>query len=56
MNAAAYSKAIVAFVMAAILLLNTFFNTGIVVSEETVTTVVGLFLPVLVYLIPNRKT
>jgi hypothetical protein len=50
----AYSKAIVAAVMAAIGLANTFFNAGIVVDPEAVNVVVGLLTPVLVYLIPNK--
>jgi hypothetical protein len=51
----AYNKAIVAAVMAAIGIANTFFNTGIVVEPETVNTVVALLTPLFVYLIPNRQ-
>ena len=54
MNLAAYNKAIAAAVMAAIGLANTFFNAGLVVDPEAVNTVVALFTPVLVWLIPNK--
>jgi hypothetical protein len=49
-----YNKAIAAFIMAVIGLVNVFFNTGIVVDPEAVNVVVGLLTPILVYLIPNK--
>ncbi len=50
----AYNRAIVAAVMAAIGLANTFLNAGITVSPETVNTVVALLTPLLVYIVPNK--
>jgi hypothetical protein len=49
-----YNKAIVAAVMAAIGIANTFFNAGLVIEPETVNTVVALLTPLLVYIIPNK--
>jgi hypothetical protein len=54
MNLAHYSKAIVAAIMAAIGMLNAFFNTGIVVDPDAVTAAVSLLTPLLVYIVPNR--
>jgi hypothetical protein len=54
MNLAAYNKAIVAAIMAAIGIANVFFNAGVVVDPEAVTAAVSLLTPVLVYLIPNK--
>ena len=50
-----YNKAIVALVMALIGVANTFFNTSIAITPETVNTVVALLTPLLVYWIPNRS-
>jgi hypothetical protein len=54
MELARYNKAIAAAVMAAIGLVNAFWNTGIVVDPEAVNAAVALLTPVLVYLIPNK--
>jgi hypothetical protein len=50
----AYNKSIVAAIMAAIGLLNAFFNTGIVVDPDAVTAAVSLLTPLLVYIVPNK--
>ena len=55
MQVAAYSKAIVAAIMAAVGLANVFFNTGWIVDEAAVTAAVSLLTPVLVYLVPNKE-
>lgn len=51
----AYNKAIVAVLMAAIAVANTFFNTSLAVDAATVNTVAALITPVLVWAIPNRS-
>lgn len=47
-------KALVALVMALIYMANAFFNTGLVVPEDMVASVVALLTPLLVWAIPNR--
>lgn len=54
MNLAAYNKAIVAAIMAAIGLANAFLNTSIVVDPDAVTAAVSLLTPLAVYLVPNK--
>ena len=51
----AYSKAIVAAIMAAIGIANAFFNAGLVVDPDAVTAAVSLLTPVLVYIVPNKN-
>ena len=50
-------KALVALIMGVVFLLNEFvgINLGFI-TEDVVTTAVGLLTPVLVYLVPNRDT
>ena len=50
----AYNKAIVAAVMAAVGIVNAFWNTGLIVDEATVTAAVSLLTPLLVYIVPNK--
>lgn len=48
-------KAIVAAIMALIFIGNQFgLNIGL--SEQTVTLIVGVLTPILVYLVPNKRT
>ena len=47
-------KAIVAVVMAALYLLNTFTGLDIGLSEETVTGIIAAVTPLLVWLVPNK--
>ncbi len=49
-----FDKALAALVMALIYMANTFLNTGLTISEETVNTVISLITPVLVWLVPNK--
>lgn len=56
MNITRYNKAIVSLIMAVIMLVNTWKPNLIPVDEATVNTVVGVLLPLLVYLVPNKKT
>lgn len=50
-------KALVALVMAALYLLNTFTGVHIdFLSETTVTTAISLLAPVLVYIVPNKTS
>lgn len=51
-----YNKAIVALIMAVIMLVNTWKPNLIPIDEVTVNTIVGLLTPLLVYLVPNKKT
>jgi hypothetical protein len=51
----AYNKAIVAFILAVIGLVNVIWNTGIIVDPDTVTAAVSLVTPLLVYLVPNKS-
>lgn len=50
-------KALVALVMGLLFIIQTYtgFNLGWI-SQETVTTIIGLLTPVLVWAIPNKKT
>lgn len=48
-------KALVAMVMGVLYILNTFFGLNVGwISQETVTTIIGLLTPVLVWAIPNK--
>ncbi len=49
-------KALIALVMAAIYILNTFFGFHLGINEMTLNTIVAVITPILVYLIPNKKT
>ncbi|PWT73995.1 MAG: hypothetical protein C5B60_07405 [Chloroflexi bacterium] len=54
-NIGAYSKAIVAAIMAALLVLETFTGwKSEFITEQGVITVLAVLTPVLVYFIPNR--
>jgi hypothetical protein len=48
-----FDKAIVAFIMALIAILNVFFPGKFGIDAATVTSVVAILTPLLVYLIPN---
>jgi hypothetical protein len=56
MNITKYNKGIVAFVMALIMIANTWKPGLIPLDEATVNTIVGLLGSVAVVLIPNKKT
>jgi hypothetical protein len=48
-------KALVAMVMGALFIINTFFGVNVSwISQETVATIIGLITPVLVWAIPNK--
>ena len=47
-------KALVAFIMGGVFLLNHFTSFHFMLDEGTVTTIVGVLTPVLVYLVPNK--
>ena len=50
-------KALIAVIMGAVFLINEFVGVNLgFVTEEVVTTVVGLVGPLLVYFVPNRDT
>jgi len=52
-----YNKAIVAFIMAVIGIINVFFPThALGVNPDTITVIVAAITPILVYLVPNKKT
>lgn len=53
-NIQAFNKAIVALVMAVVALYNVFVGFPINVDEATLSAIVAVITPVLVYLIPNR--
>lgn len=53
-NIQAYNKAIVALVMALIGIYNLFVGFPINVDEATISTIVAIITPLLVYLIPNK--
>ena len=48
-------KALTAIVMASLFLLNEFAGIRIGVGQETVSAVLAAAMPVLVYLVPNRR-
>lgn len=48
-------KALVALVMGALYLLNSFGGIDFGISEEAVTGLIGVLTPILVWLIPNKK-
>lgn len=47
-------KALVALIMGAIYIGNTFLGLNIGLSEATVTTIIGALTPILVWLVPNK--
>jgi hypothetical protein len=48
-------KALVALVMAVLFMLNYFFGLSVpFLSQDTVTTAIGLLTPILVYFVPNK--
>jgi len=49
----AYNKAIVAFVMSALIIVETWTGFNIGVTEGTLVTILGIITPILVYLFPN---
>lgn len=50
-------KALAAMVMAVLFLLNTFVGLDTSwISQETVATIIGLLMPVIVWLVPNKAT
>jgi len=53
-NIQAFNKAIVALVMAGVALYNVFVGFPINIDEATLSAVVAIITPVLVYLIPNK--
>lgn len=48
-------KALVALIMSVLMLLNYFTGLTVGVTEEVVTAVVGGLLPILVWIVPNKK-
>lgn len=48
-------KALVALIMAVLFLLNHFFNVNFGLDESTVTSIVAVLTPILVWAIPNKK-
>jgi lipopolysaccharide export LptBFGC system permease protein LptF len=53
-NIQAFNKAIVALIMAGVALYNVFVGFPINIDEATLSAIVAVITPVLVYLIPNR--
>ena len=47
-------KAIVALIMGALFIINTFTGLDIGLEESTVTAIIGALTPVLVWLVPNK--
>jgi len=49
----AYNKAIVAFIMSALIIVETWTGFNLGVTEGTLVTILGVLTPILVYLFPN---
>lgn len=48
------NKALIAVIGGGVILINTFFNTGLVVDETMVNSIAAVLTPLLVYFVPNK--
>lgn len=51
-----FDKALIAVIMGALYILNSVFGINLGFTEAQVGTVIGVLTPILVYLIPNKKS
>ena len=47
-------KALVALIMGILYIVNSIWGINIGVSEQTITTIIGILTPIIVYLVPNK--